>query len=222
MGKYLAFQMGNAHSDVLSAGGLNVLHTPPTGIKTAYAMGWLQNQRAGIATLEHSGDVETFHANAVLLPEQDTAFILLYNLNGILQVVTVYDTILTGVIAILNQQPPSAGIALWLVYAVLTILFLLDVGRKVLSLLRIPDWGRKALEKGKGKATATRGAVLTILVAVLILFGVPYVIFRQAGLTALQMTLLYHTDIAIYILLTSLLSLTVGIGRLIWLRRGQA
>jgi len=217
MGKYLAFQMGNTHPDVLSAASLNVLHTPPTGIETTYAMGWQQNQRAGIATLEHSGDVETFHANAVLLPEQDTAFILLYNLNGILQVVTVYNTIPTGITDILNQQPPAAGVALWLVYMVLSIIFLFDLGKKIVSLARLPDWGRKALEKGKTKAV--QGAAIEIGVAILILFGLPYLIFRQAGLTALQMTLTYHTDIALYILLTSLLSIAVGASRIIWLRR---
>lgn len=217
MGKYLAFQLGNTPHDVLSAESLKIMHTPPTGISTTYAMGWDQNERAGIATIEHSGDVETFHANVVLLPGQDTAFILLYNLNGILQVVTVYNTIPAGVTAILNQQPPAAGVALWLVYMFLVILFLFDVGRKVFSLLRIPDWGRKALEKGKSQAT--RGAVIEIIVALLILFGVPLVIFLQAGRTALQLTLSYHTDIALYILLTSLLSIAVGLSRVVWLRK---
>ena len=217
MGKYLAFQLGNVESSVLSSKSLELLHTPPAEINSNYAMGWHQNQRAGIPTIEHAGDVDTFHANAVLLPEQDTAFALLYNLNGILQVVTVYDAIQNGLIAIWNQQPPTGGVSLWLVYLFLTIFFVFDLGRKIISLARLPDWGRKALEKGKPKAV--RGAVIGIMAAILILLGLPYLIFRQVGLTVLRALIIYHTDVALYVLLTSLLSLTLGISRLIWLQR---
>ena len=68
-----------AGRSVLSATGISVMHTPPAGVTSTYAMGWLISELRGIKTIEHNGVLSTFYADAVLLPDSGYGFALLYN-----------------------------------------------------------------------------------------------------------------------------------------------
>jgi hypothetical protein len=65
---------------VLSAEGVQLMHTPPSGIDSDYAMGWtVPGPDAGVARLEHTGVLSTFFAEQVLLPDEGYGIAVLFD-----------------------------------------------------------------------------------------------------------------------------------------------
>ncbi len=68
---------------VLSAAGIGEMHRPAVSTwkaGTSYGMGWEEGPIAGISAIWHEGSVFNYHANMVLLPDRDSAFVLLENI----------------------------------------------------------------------------------------------------------------------------------------------
>ncbi len=63
---------------LLSPQGIQLLHTPPRGIDTSYAMGWTR-QPGSPPMIEHSGVLSTFHAQQALLPNGRYGIVVLAN-----------------------------------------------------------------------------------------------------------------------------------------------
>jgi CubicO group peptidase (beta-lactamase class C family) len=63
---------------LLSPQGIQLLHTPPRGIDTSYAMGWTR-QHGSPPVIEHSGVLSTFHAQQALLPNGRYGIVVLAN-----------------------------------------------------------------------------------------------------------------------------------------------
>jgi CubicO group peptidase (beta-lactamase class C family) len=63
---------------LLSPQGIQLLHTPPRGIDTSYAMGWTR-QPGSPPVIEHSGVQATFHAQQALLPNGRYGIVVLAN-----------------------------------------------------------------------------------------------------------------------------------------------
>ena len=63
---------------LLSPRGIQLLHTPPRGIDTSYAMGWTR-QPGSPPVIEHSGVQATFHAQQALLPNGRYGIVVLAN-----------------------------------------------------------------------------------------------------------------------------------------------
>jgi CubicO group peptidase (beta-lactamase class C family) len=63
---------------LLSPPGVELLHTPPRGIDTSYAMGWTR-QSGTPPVIEHSGVLSTFYAQQALLPTGRYGIVFLAN-----------------------------------------------------------------------------------------------------------------------------------------------
>ena len=99
LAKWLQFQLGDGtwHGKrIVSAAGLRETQTPQTIIPLAgiaqvinphthflnYAMGWIAQDYRGVAILSHSGWIDGFRVQLVLIPEKKIAFAILANLDG--------------------------------------------------------------------------------------------------------------------------------------------
>jgi CubicO group peptidase (beta-lactamase class C family) len=218
MGRYLQFQLGApvAETPVLSPEHLRRMHTPPDQLPgTDYGMGWSRNERSGVATIEHSGDLETFHSVAVLLPEQDRAFALLFNLNGIPESFT-YNAITDRMVALLSGQEVQNVLSLRWIYGGLALIVVLDVARKVRALRRLPTWREKVEQRPRWRAIA--GAALNLAIPLLIIVGGPLLLALQLGAAVTRVLILYYVvDVALWLLITSLLTFALGVRKLQYL-----
>jgi CubicO group peptidase (beta-lactamase class C family) len=97
-----------AGQQVLSPGGMAALHAPgaPIGPTTSYAMGWVVRSEAGALRIEHNGDVSNFHANMLLLPDQQIGLVILTNVGGFTNAAAL-NLPIEGVAAILLGQGVS-------------------------------------------------------------------------------------------------------------------
>jgi CubicO group peptidase (beta-lactamase class C family) len=117
---------------VLSAAGIDQMHHPAVSTLksgTFYAMGWEAGPVAGVPAIWHEGSVFNYHANMVMLPGRDSAFVLLENvyngpdearLNQIAEGVTL---LLSGKVA----PPIASNRGLRLAYAVVASIAILQL-----------------------------------------------------------------------------------------------
>jgi hypothetical protein len=82
---YLIAQLnGGAYGNhqLLSPQGVASLHTPGAKISlsSSYGMGWVIEGQPGATEIWHNGDVNNFHSNMLLLPEQHIGIVILINI----------------------------------------------------------------------------------------------------------------------------------------------
>ena len=92
-----AGQFGDA--TIVSLESITLMHTPPSDIESSYAMGWNTDMSNDVLLLEHGGDLNTYHAQMTLLPEQGIGFVLMLNQNGFLHNLTSYAELNQGIVA---------------------------------------------------------------------------------------------------------------------------
>ncbi len=86
MTHYLLAQMNGGiygNNQVLSAKGIDTLHTPGAKISSSssYGMGWVIQGQPGSTEIWHNGDVSNFHSNMLLLPDQHIGIVVLINIS---------------------------------------------------------------------------------------------------------------------------------------------
>lgn len=85
MTHYLLAQLNGGIYDnhqLLSPQGIATLHTPGAQISSSssYGMGWVIQGQPGSTEIWHNGDVNNFHSNLLLLPEQHIGIVILINI----------------------------------------------------------------------------------------------------------------------------------------------
>jgi hypothetical protein len=117
------------------------MHTPPEGIDSDYAMGWIATTRRGVPALEHNGILSTFYADMALLPESGHGIALLYNVQSLAQVGVGFPPIMDGLIDVLTgrePRPPRFTVgALEALFGALTLVGAVQAARR---LWRLPAW----------------------------------------------------------------------------------
>ncbi len=97
-------------TQIVSPASVATMHTPPTGVHSDYAMGWVSHTvaggGAGRRVLEHNGILSTFYAETVLLPDTGQGFVLLYNIHSLDQDLLGYPPIKQGLIDLLTGSRP--------------------------------------------------------------------------------------------------------------------
>lgn len=74
----LLFLFASQEPSVISQASRAAMLTPPPEVDSDYGMGWFEaTLNDGTAVLTHGGDLHTFHADMVLLPDEGVAFALL-------------------------------------------------------------------------------------------------------------------------------------------------
>lgn len=203
-------------SCVLSAEGVEAMHTPPNGVESTYAMGWTVGEEEGLRHVTHSGSVRTFFSRVTLLPERGYGMVLLVNQNGLLHLLMAHEEIAEGIIDLLVGREATTGIPLTVLYAVIAGAIALDLLRHVLRLARLPRWGRQWKHRGGFRWVAI-GLTLQGLVALTIIVGGPLLLVTRAGTDAAQVVLVYYAPgIAAWLALSALLTLVEVVLKMRW------
>ena len=168
----------SGHS-VLSANGVSSMQTPPVGVASNYAMGWVATNANGMQFIEHNGILSTFYADAVLLPQSGYGFVLLYNAYALTAATVAFPEIKNGMIAILSGQARVTGknTLLWLGRG-LAALSAVIVGLATWNLLRLPRWKAWAVNAAGWKLG---WGLFWPLTPVLLLLGLPRLLALQTG-----------------------------------------
>lgn len=148
LGHYLIMQNDSGRFEnltLLSPAGVALMHTPPQGLSSSYAMGWFARTENGARIIEHNGILSAFYADMVLLPNSGYGVALLYNINSLPLDVLAFPRIKNNVIALLQGQQPQAGRlnirTLGVIFGLLT---LIGFTLSLRSLWRFNQWRQKA------------------------------------------------------------------------------
>jgi CubicO group peptidase (beta-lactamase class C family) len=144
MANYLIMQnnhgrFGNAQ--LVSPESVALMHTPPRGIGSSYAMGWTILDGAKPRAVEHNGVLSAFHSDAALLPDEGYGVVLLYNQSYAL---ADYEGIKQGLLDLLEGNRPNTGILdAGTIGTILAALSLLSATLQVRGLLHLRGWAAK-------------------------------------------------------------------------------
>ena len=164
---------------VLSANGVSSMQTPPVGVASSYAMGWVATNANGMQIIEHTGVLSTFYADAVLLPQSGYGFVLLYNAYALSAATAAFPEIKNGMVALLMGQAPATGkITLPWLGRGLAALSAVIVGLAIWNLLRLPRWKAWAVNAPRWKLG---WGLFWPLIPALLLFGLPRLLELQTG-----------------------------------------
>jgi CubicO group peptidase (beta-lactamase class C family) len=192
---------------ILSPESVSVMHRPPAEIESSYAMAWDLSKHNGVEVIAHDGAVQTFLANATLLPEQGYGYVILINQNSIAHLALALEEISMGVTDLLLGREPSPGLAVRVLYALITVMILFDLGRHVRNLVR--------LSRGRVEARPTWRLILGLIFPVLLLVGAPLLLVAQAGGETTRVLLFsYMPGITAWFVLGVLLSLAEAVLRM--------
>lgn len=205
-------------AQVLSPASVAALHRPPPDVDSSYAMGWvLDDDPDGSTVVQHSGVLSTYHADIALLPQHDYGIALLYNYNHAL---ANYAGIRNGIVALLlGEQPAGTGPGAAGTGLILAGLIVVTSALLYLALRRVPAWARK--RRGRPWWRILPGIAWTLLPALLVL-ALPKLIqlFADRVFTHYQI-LLAMPDVLVWLGITAVFSLLVGVARLLRLTRGR-
>jgi len=128
-------------ADLVSPESVALMHTPPRGIGSSYAMGWTASDGAKLRVVEHNGVLSAFHADAALLPDEEYGVVLLYNQSYAL---ADYEGIKQGLLDLLEgKRPDTGGPDAGTIGIILAALTLLTTTLQVRGLLQLRGWAAK-------------------------------------------------------------------------------
>jgi CubicO group peptidase (beta-lactamase class C family) len=154
---------------LLSARGIELLHTPPPGIDTSYAMGWTR-QPGTPHVIEHSGVLSTFYAQQALLPSGRYGIVFLANAySGLID----FNGLLQGLITLVAADgTPRQGFGARRIGIALIGVAVLIVAVGAWRLRRLRRWREQRAGRPSRAALGVAGpfapAVLTLLIPTLV------------------------------------------------------
>jgi hypothetical protein len=169
MATWLIAQKGGTFQgrSVLSPQGIRLLHTPPPGIDTSYAMGWTR-QPGTPPVIEHSGVLSTFYAQQALLADGRYGIVFLANAySGLID----FTGLLRGLTALVTADgAPSEGFGARRIGIALIGVAALIVAVGAWRLRRLRGWRQRAgrWRAALGLAGPFAPAALTLLVPTLV------------------------------------------------------
>jgi CubicO group peptidase (beta-lactamase class C family) len=141
MANYLIMQNNHGRLDnaqLVSSESVALMHAPPQGIGSSYAMGWTAPEGTKPRVVEHNGVLSAFHADAALLPDDGYGVVLLYNQSYAL---ADYEGIKQGLLDLLEgKRPDTGGLDAGTIGIILAALMLLTTGLQVRGLLQLRGW----------------------------------------------------------------------------------
>jgi CubicO group peptidase (beta-lactamase class C family) len=204
---------------VLSLGSVAVLHHPPPDVDSSYAMGWtLDDDSDGPTIIQHSGVLSAYHADVALLPQDNYGIALLYSYNHALANCA---GIRNGIVALLlGEAPEGTGPGAATTGLIMAGLILLTLALLYLALRRAPGWARK--RSGWPWWRVLPGIAWTLLPTWLVI-GLPELIqlFADRVFTHHQI-LLSMPEVYLWLMITAVLSILVGVVRILTLKRERA
>lgn len=221
MANYLVMQANRGAfqgRQILSPASVALLHTPPSGVRSDYAMGWISHTVDGRRVLEHNGILSTFYAEMVLLPDTNQGFVLLYNIHSLAQDALGFPGFKNGLIALLaGAEPAGGGFNVALFSAALAVVSLLTFVLGVRALRRLPRWRARAASQPRWRQVP--GTLAAFLPAALVI-AMPALTVSTSG-RAFGYLSLYRSmlEIMTWLALWGVLSGLNGAAHLAWLIR---
>lgn len=204
---------------ILSDDARGLLLNPPPRIESDYGMGWFSHQLSdGTPIYEHSGDLATFHADMMILPDDGVAFALLYNQQYLLFAFTSFPEIRYGVAAILRGDEPAGGLSAsvmgLILLAVVAISIVTDLRRLYLS----SRWVETARERSR---IAVFLGLVTLLIPVAIFLLLPTLVLILTGqaLNDYGLIFAYMPDVMLWLFISMALGVLTFIVRMLLLVR---
>ncbi|MFW5709586.1 MAG: serine hydrolase domain-containing protein [Chloroflexota bacterium] len=213
---YLRFHV-TGEMAVLSPDLIRQMHTPPAG--RTYAMGWYTlDLPDGTRVVTHGGDLTTFRADMVLMPEDNAAFAVLYNSNHIAAGPLVFQPIVAGLADIIRGEAAQpSGIPGWLAgataFVAVAALVLLDLAR----LVYLPAWGRKNVHKAWWRLLP--GFALELVPLVILLYFPTVMGWLSGRSFSLGVVFPLLPEPIILLIGGALLSIPIVVGRIVLLAR---
>jgi hypothetical protein len=202
---------------IVSPESITLIHTPPSDIESPYAMGWKTDMFNGIPLLEHGGDLNTYHAQMVLLPEQGAGFVLMLNQNGFLHNLTSYAELNQGIVALLTGQSPPQTLSMRTLGLGLLAAMLITVSLDGWLLIRLWRHRDRWRHHSWGRLIASSSINLIPLV---VLLALPYLIWPLLGRFA-SYDLLFIAQPDILLWLTTIAGVgLIQAGIKLWLKVG--
>jgi CubicO group peptidase (beta-lactamase class C family) len=220
MGAFLRLFVGS-ESVILRGESRALLFNPPFGLESAYGMGWFVKQLDdGTPIYEHSGDVPTFHADMMLLPEEDIAFALLYNRQYLLSAFTSFPQIRYGVAAILRGDEPSSGLSAGILGLIILAVVIISVISDLRRLFLSRRWAETARQKSR---IVVVFGLITLLAPMAILLLLPALILALTGRALGNYGLVFALlpDVMLFLFISVALGLLTLIARIFLLARGM-
>ncbi len=147
MAKYLILHSNGGQvegTQLLTPGSIALMQTPPTQLKSPYAMGWFATTENGRQILQHNGILSTFYTDVAVLPHEKYGIALLYNISASSLIAFALPQIKSGLIQLLTDETlPLDGFSINLWGISLAILATIGVALAIYSLLHFPQWKRK-------------------------------------------------------------------------------
>ncbi|HEX6302471.1 MAG TPA: serine hydrolase domain-containing protein [Acidimicrobiia bacterium] len=139
MARYLRFQMGDGTFDgrrLLSPEYMAIMHTPAAASPGGqyldhYAMGWRTGTIDGQSLVAHDGNTFGFHADVAVLPELDTAVVVLVARSGIM-----VNRLDIAAVEALTGGTPSVGRSFTAAWVVLDVVLALLVLTSIVYVMR--------------------------------------------------------------------------------------
>jgi CubicO group peptidase (beta-lactamase class C family) len=194
------------------------MFTLPSGIESEYGMGWLIAQDKLLGTFYyHSGALENFHAEVLLLPTQKIGIAVLANQSGALPMLLTWPNILLdGIGELISGRPPKSSLLTWIVWLV-TVAAGADLA---IGLFRL---GRLFKRAGQIACQPSRRqwvkALLDLVIPLAVLLGMPMaasLILGEKGDWQQAFDLL--PDVTLWVWVSMTVSLVRGTARIILFR----
>jgi CubicO group peptidase (beta-lactamase class C family) len=149
MARFLLAQINNRQADgreMLDPRLLVVMRTPPAGLHSEYGMGWMVVENGN--TLAHGGALEYFQAFVVIELKEKTGLVILYNQNGLENMLFENNAIRDGLLALLKGQTPSQISFGWIGWLLL-VLFAADLLNHLRLYAALPHWKQKTAAQNR-------------------------------------------------------------------------
>ncbi|MGF1507530.1 MAG: serine hydrolase domain-containing protein [Anaerolineae bacterium] len=171
LGNYLIMQQNGGAFEgeqILSPELVELMHTAPENFP--YAMGWFDQEVAGMPALTHGGSLPGYHADATLLQTDDVAFALLYTNNDLPFYFSVYPGIQMGIVELMTDGDPAPARRIGTDLIILAI-GALRGGLSVRRLLTVDRWTERNADKPRPRVLAS--VVIGVLVPILLIIFLP-------------------------------------------------
>lgn len=219
MARYLIAQINNKQVNgepMLSAEALAEMRTPPAGIGSDYALGWVVMENGN--TLYYGGALDNFQCFTAFGLKEKTGFVVLFNQNSIENMMFENSTIRDGLLNFLNGktlQPVNYGWIGW----VLLGLAAADLANHLRLFLNLPRWNKKLAGQTR-RTWAWMRTLAGILIPLVIIIGLPLLVkILQGGSPTWTEPFKLMPDITVWLLLGLGLDLVRGIIRVYLLAR---
>jgi CubicO group peptidase (beta-lactamase class C family) len=179
MARYLLAQLNNRECNdeqMLSPWSLTAMRTPPAGIDSQYAMGWLVMENGN--TLAYGGALEYFQAFVVLGLKEKIGLVILYNQNSMENMLFENNAIRDGLLDLLNGKSPSRNSYGWIGWFILT-LAAADFFNHLRLFWMSPYWVQRTFSQNR--IWLWTKVLAGILIPLVVIFGLPPLVHAIKG-----------------------------------------